>query len=121
MACFWPFHSVVIHNPPFILVALSMMLDKHRFQTLGGGFSMRRNNALDSVNLVRAERRRWQENHLLADGALNDFQKLSDEAFRSMKGKYYRPVDFIADMQSRRLFKLRSTRAADPNSASVNR
>jgi len=52
---------------------------------------------------------------------LNDFQKLSDEAFRSMKGKYYRPADLIADMQSRRFFRLQSTRAVDPNSASVNR
>ena len=86
-----------------------------------GDFPVRRNNALDSVNLVRAERRRWQENHLLAEGALNDFQKLADEAFRSMKGKYYRPADLIADMQSRRLFRLRTTRALDPNSASVNR
>jgi hypothetical protein len=71
-----------------------------------GDFPVRRNNALDSVNLVRAERRRWHENHLLAEGALNDFQKLSDEAFRSMKRKYYRPTDLIADMQSRRFFKL---------------
>jgi hypothetical protein len=92
-----------------------------RFQTLGKGISMRRNNALDSANLVRAERRRWQENHLLAEGALNDFQKLSDEAFRSMKAKYYRPADLFADMQSRRLFRLQTKRAVDPNSASVNR
>jgi hypothetical protein len=77
------------------------------------GISVRRNNAFDSVNLVRAERRRWQENRLLAKGALNDFQKLSDEAFRSMKGKYYRPADLIADMQSRRFFKLETTIKCD--------
>jgi hypothetical protein len=66
---------------------------------------VRLNNALDSMNLVRAERRAWQENHLLAKGALNDFQKLADEAFRSMKAKYYRPADLIAEMHSRRYFK----------------
>lgn len=71
---------------------------------------MRRNNVLDAVKFVRAERRRWQGSHLLAQGALNDFQKLSDEAFRSMRGKYYRPVDLIADMEARRFFRLKGTR-----------
>lgn len=71
-------------------------------------FLVRRNNVLDSVKFVRAERRRWQDNHLLARGALDDFQKLSDEAFRSMKGRYYRPADLIADMQSRRFFRLKA-------------
>src|SRR5262245_51197304 len=42
---------------------------RHSIPNAGkGDFPMRRNNALDSVNLVRAERRRWQENHLLAEG-----------------------------------------------------
>jgi hypothetical protein len=41
--------------------------------------SMRRDNAFDSVNLVRAERRRWQENHLLAEGALNDLIAVCNE------------------------------------------
>jgi hypothetical protein len=60
---------------------------------------MRRGEVLDSAKLVLAERRRWQDNHLLAPGALRDFQQLSDEAFFSMKGKYYRPADLIADMR----------------------
>lgn len=42
---------------------------------------MRRGEVLDSAKLVLAERRRWQDNHLLAPGALRDFQQLSDEAF----------------------------------------
>jgi len=70
---------------------------------------VRRNNVVDAAKFVRAERRRWQGNHLLAQGSLNDFQKLSEEAFRSMRGKYYRPVDLIADMDTRRFFRLKST------------
>ena len=69
---------------------------------------MRRKDVIDFTRLVRAERRRWQQDHLLAPGALNDFQKLSDEAFRVMKGKYYRPADLIVDIQSRRFFKLKA-------------
>jgi hypothetical protein len=74
---------------------------------------MRRKDGADFTNLVRAERRRWRENQLLAPGALSDFQKLSDEAFRLMRGKYYHATDLIADIQSRRFFKLKATRIAD--------
>jgi len=49
---------------------------------------MLRKEVCEYAKLVQAERRRWQDNHLLAPGALRDFQKLSDEAFLSMKGKY---------------------------------
>ena len=68
----------------------------------GKGSSMRRKDGAYFTKLVRAERRRWQENLLLSPGALSDFQKLSGEAFRSMRGKYYRPTDLIADIHSRR-------------------
>jgi hypothetical protein len=66
---------------------------------------MRRKDVTDLARLVRAERRRWQDGHLLAPGALNDFQKLSDEAFHSMREKYYRPADLVAEMRLRRIFK----------------
>jgi hypothetical protein len=33
--------------------------------------------------------------------------------FRSMKSKYYRPADLIADIQSRRFFKLETTTKCD--------
>jgi hypothetical protein len=74
---------------------------------------MRPKDEADFAKLVRAERRKWQGSHLLAPGALRDFQKLSDEAFRLMTGKYYRPVDLIADMGSRRLFKLKLRKAGE--------
>jgi hypothetical protein len=74
---------------------------------------MRRKDDTDFTKLVRAERRRWQENQFLAPGALSDFQKLSDEAFRSMRAKYYHPTDLIADMQSRRFFKLKTARITE--------
>ena len=68
---------------------------------------MRRRQLDHSTKLVIAERRRWQDNHLLAPGALRDFQQLSDEAFSSMRDKYYRPADLIADVQLRRHFRLK--------------
>jgi hypothetical protein len=34
--------------------------------------------------------------HLLASRAIRDFQKLSEEAFQSLRGKYYRPADLVA-------------------------
>jgi hypothetical protein len=74
---------------------------------------MRRKDEADFAKLVQAERRRWRDNHLLGAGALQDFQKLSDEAFRSMRGKYYRPVDLIADMDSRRLLRLKLRKAEE--------
>jgi hypothetical protein len=67
---------------------------------------MPKEDGLESARLVQAERRRWQDNHLLAPGAPHDFSKLSDEAFLLMRGKYYRPADLIAEMRSRRDFKL---------------
>jgi hypothetical protein len=78
-----------------------------------GCYSMPRKEVLDSAKLVDAERRRWQCNHLLAPGALSDFQKLSDEAFVSMKNKYYRPADLIREVRSRSFFKFKSRRPID--------
>jgi hypothetical protein len=34
--------------------------------------------------------------HLLASRAIRDFQKLSEEAFQSLRSKYYRPADLVA-------------------------
>ena len=70
-------------------------------------------DVLESAKLVQAERSSWQENHLLAPGALSDFQKLSDEAFLSMRRKYYRPADLIAEMRSRRNSRTKARRPAD--------
>jgi hypothetical protein len=74
---------------------------------------MRRKDVADFAKLVQAERRSWRDNHLLGGGALQDFQKLSDEAFRSMRAKYCRPVDLIADMESRRSFKMKLRKAEE--------
>ena len=40
--------------------------------------------------------------HLRASRAIRDFQKLSEEAFHSLRGKYYRPADLVAEMRLRR-------------------
>lgn len=74
---------------------------------------MPRKSTFDVGKLIRAERRRWQDSHLIGPEGLRDFQKLSDDAFRSMKGKYYRPVDLIAEMRSRRFFRLNAKRRTD--------
>jgi hypothetical protein len=78
-------------------------------------YFMRPKEVLDSAKLVQAERRRWQDNHLLGPAALSDFQKLSDEAFISMKSKYYRPADLIREVRSRVFSKLKSRRPIDWN------
>ena len=69
-------------------------------------------NVLDALKIVKPEDKvpAWPELSYLAPDALNDFQKLSDEAFRSMTDKYYRPADLIADMRSRRFLKLKARR-----------
>ena len=66
------------------------------------GSPMACNDEHNTETLVREERQRWSDRRLLTPGALRDFQTLSDEAFRSLKGKYYRPADLIADAHSRR-------------------
>ena len=49
-------------------------------------FLMSKKESTNLGNLVRAERQKWQDGHLLAPGAFRDFQKLCDEAFHSLRG-----------------------------------
>jgi hypothetical protein len=49
-------------------------------------------------------------NNLLASGAFRDFQKLCDEAFHSLRGKYYRPADLVAEMRLRRRLRIKVPR-----------
>jgi hypothetical protein len=56
------------------------------------------------------ERQKWQDDHLLASRAIRDFQKLSDEAFHSLRGKYYRPADLVAEMRLRRRLRIKVPR-----------
>ena len=61
-------------------------------------FRMSKKETINLAKLVRDERQKWQDDHLLAPGAFRDFQKLCDEAFHSMRDKYFRPADLVADM-----------------------
>jgi hypothetical protein len=63
---------------------------------------MTKKEILDPSELVRNDRRSWRDDELLASSALLDFQKLCDDAFQSMRGKYFRPADLIAEMRLRR-------------------
>ena len=63
---------------------------------------MSKKESINLAKLVRDERQKWQDDHLLAPGAFRDFQKLCDEAFHSLRGKYYRPADLVAEMRLRR-------------------
>ena len=63
---------------------------------------MTKKEILDPSELVRNDRRSWRDDELLASGALLDFQKLCDDAFQSMRGKYFRPADLIAEMRLRK-------------------
>jgi hypothetical protein len=65
-------------------------------------FRMSKKESINLAKLVRDERQKWQDGHLLAPGAFRDLQKLSDEAFHSLRGKYYRPADLVAEMRLRR-------------------
>jgi hypothetical protein len=62
-------------------------------------FRMSKKESINLGKLVRDERQKWQDGHLLAPGAFRDFQKLCDEAFRSLRRKYYRPADLVAEMR----------------------
>ena len=59
-------------------------------------FRMSKKESINLGKLVRNERQKWQDDNLLASGAFRDFQKLCDEAFHSLRGKYYRPADLVA-------------------------
>jgi hypothetical protein len=63
---------------------------------------MSKKEIFDPSELVRNDRRSWRDDELLASGALLDFQKLCDDAFQSMRGKYFRPADLIAEMRLRK-------------------
>ena len=65
-------------------------------------FRMSKKESINLGKLVRDERQKWQDDNLLASGAFRDFQKLCDEAFHSLRGKYYRPADLVAEMRLRR-------------------
>jgi hypothetical protein len=54
---------------------------------------------------ITVERRNWGDNHLIAPNALRDFQKLSDEAFLSLRRKYFSPADLVAKMRLRRILE----------------
>jgi hypothetical protein len=44
---------------------------------------------------------------LKRSGALLDFQQLCDDAFQSMRGKYFRPADLIAEMRLRKRLRIK--------------
>ena len=73
-------------------------------------FPMSKKASINLAKLVRDERQKWQDHHLLAPGAFRDFQKLSDEAFHSLRAKYYRPADLVAEMRLRRRLRLKMPR-----------
>jgi hypothetical protein len=68
---------------------------------------MSKKESINLGKLVRDERQKWQDGHLLAPGAFRDFQKLCDEAFHSLRGKYYRPADLVAEMRLRRRLRIK--------------
>ena len=73
-------------------------------------FRMSKKESINLAKLVRDERRKWHDGHLLAPGAFRDFQKLCDEAFHSLRGKYYRPADLVAEMRLRRRLRIKVPR-----------
>jgi hypothetical protein len=44
-----------------------------------------------------------------------DFQKLCDDAFQLMRGKYFRPADLIAEMRLRKRLRIKMPRPRKPN------
>jgi hypothetical protein len=56
------------------------------------------------------DRRNWRDDKLLAPSALLDFQKLCDDAFQSMRGKYFHPTDLIAEMKLRKRLRMKIPR-----------
>ena len=73
-------------------------------------FRMSKKESINLAKLVRDERQKWQDDNLLASGAFRDFQKLCDEAFHSLRGKYYRPADLVAEMRFRRRLRIKVPR-----------
>jgi hypothetical protein len=71
---------------------------------------MTKKHIIDLTDFVRDDRRNWRDDKLLAPGALLDFQKLCDDAFQSMRGKYFRPTDLIAEMKLRKGLRMKIPR-----------
>jgi hypothetical protein len=71
------------------------------------GTQMSKKETVDLTEFVRNDRRNWRDDELLAPGALLDFQKLCDDAFQSMRGKYFRPADLIAEMRLRKRLRIK--------------
>ena len=70
-------------------------------------FGMSKKKSINLGKMVRDdERQKWQDGHLLAPGAIRHLQKLCDEAFHSLRGKYYRPADLVAEMRLRRRLRI---------------
>jgi hypothetical protein len=81
---------------------------------------MSKKEILDPSELVRSDRRSWRDDELLASGALLDFQKLCDDAFQSMRRKYFRPADLIAEMRYESVGGSRCHIRANPTGAQVS-
>jgi hypothetical protein len=71
---------------------------------------MGKKDIVDPSEFVRNDRRNWRDDELLAPGALLDFQSLADDAFQSLRGKYFRPADLIAEMRLRKRLQSRIPR-----------
>jgi hypothetical protein len=67
-----------------------------------------RDTTLDIAKFVRLERATWRDKNLLAPHALKDFQKLTDETFLDLRGKYFTPADLVAEMAARKDAKARN-------------
>ena len=73
-------------------------------------FRMSKKESINLAKLVRDERQKWQDDNLLASGSFRDFHKLCDEAFHSLRGKYYRAADLVAEMRLRRRLRIKVPR-----------
>ena len=71
---------------------------------------MNTKGTIDLSDFVRDDRRNWRADELLSPGALLDFQKLCDDAFQSMRGKYFRAADLIAEMRLRKRLRIKMPR-----------
>lgn len=75
---------------------------------------MSKEKPLNFTELVSLDRRQWEDNRLLSPLALKDFQRLCDEAFHSLRNKYYRPADLVLEMKLRRRFQEKVPSSAIP-------
>lgn len=80
---------------------------------------MNTKGTIDLSDFVRDDRRNWRADELLSPGALLDFQKLCDDAFQLMRGKYFRPADLIAEMRLRKRLRIKIGHA-NPTRALAN-